>query len=154
MEFGSYVDKRIQEDPNFYPDLPRYERMQHRMTGIPFAHLKLTGIPDGLNFKINKILADYKTGKNEWTIKRAKETGQLKFYLLLLWITERFNPEDFECRIHWLPTKENESFEIVFVEEGKFQTFVVRHKMSDILKFGQKILKVHKEMEEYCEKHL
>jgi hypothetical protein len=157
MEFGSYVDKKIQNDPAFLPKLPRYEKMQHKMK-TSFEGIPLVGLPDGLNLtdvKI-KILADYKTGKKAWDYKRTKETGQLKIYLLLLYLTERMRPEDFVCRIHWLPTQENADFTISFVPniDENIKTFEAKHTLKDVLEFWSQVVKpTYKAMQEYAANH-
>ena len=48
MFFGSMIDKRIQTDPTFMPDLPRYELMQYKMK-VNFNGLLLFGTPDGID---------------------------------------------------------------------------------------------------------
>ncbi len=151
MTFGSWADKKIQDDPSFLPSLPRYELMQHKMT-VMFDGLMLMGTPDGIDLKAEqKKLYDFKTGKQPWTQKRAKEHGQLLMYLLLIYITEKIKPEEFECGIHWMPTQDNGDFTISFVDdiENNIQTFKVKHTMRDILKFGQEIKKTYREMEQY-----
>ena len=113
MAFGSMIDKRIQEDSSFLPELPRYEHMQYKMK-VMYDGIPLVGIPDGLNLTGKKELADFKTGKKAWDKQRTDETGQLTFYLLLLYISEKLRPEDFDCYIHWLPTQEKETFQMRF----------------------------------------
>lgn len=134
------------------PDLPRYELMQHKMK-VMFNGLLLFGTPDGINVSTKhlKELWDYKTGKAKWTETRAQEHGQLLFYLLLLWITEKIKPEDFECGIHWLPTRDTSDFKIELISETKFQSFKVKHTNLEVLKFGAYIKDVHFEMEQYIE---
>lgn len=152
MTFGSYIDKKIQEDPKFLPTLPRYELMQHKMTGVKFGKLKLKGTPDGIDLnRRKKILADYKTGRVAWTQKRAKEHGQFLMYLFLLYLTEQVKPEEFSCRIHWLPTKKTikgikTKIELV---DDKFQTFEVTFTTVDMLNFEIYIKDTFKEMEEF-----
>jgi len=149
MDFGKVIDQRIQDDPNFLPHLPRYEHMQYKLE-VVMSGLKLKGIPDGLTLTgKKKKLFDYKTGKKAWDLKRAKETGQLKFYLLLIYITHKIPPEEFECGIHWLPTRETGDFAIEFIEENNIKTFKVKHTMQDILLFASEIKRIYKEMEEY-----
>jgi hypothetical protein len=150
MDFGKMIDKRIQKDPLFLPHLPRYEHMQYKMEAV-MSGLKLKGIPDGLTLTGKKKLYDYKTGKKPWDSKRAKETGQLKFYLLLIYLTLKIKPEEFECGIHWLPTCESEDFAIEFIEENNIKTFKVKHTFQDILLFAAEIKRIYKEMELYCE---
>lgn len=154
MEFGSYVDKRIQTDPDFLPSLPRYEKMQHKMK-VRFDGILIVGVPDGLDFDAEKRLADYKTGKKAWDKKRAKETGQLKFYLLLLYLTEKIKPEEFRCFIHWLPTQDNADFTISFVPniEKEIKTFEVKHTMKEVLEYWTYVKGVYKKMQEYVENH-
>ena len=157
LRFGKMIDLKIQEDPTFMPSLPRYEKMQHKMK-VVFNKIPLVGVPDGINFTTTpKILSDYKTGRNPWTQKKAKETGQLKFYLLLIYITEKIKPEEFDCYIHWLPTKleENGNFErkISLISDTEFQTFKVNHTMRDILTFGTEIIKTYIAMEKYIAQH-
>ena len=155
LRFGKMIDLKIQQDLTFMPALPRYEKMQHKMK-VSFNGITLVGVPDGINFTTTpKVLVDYKTGRNAWTQKKAKETGQLLFYLLLIYITDKIKPEDFVCYIHWLPTKlkETGNFErkISLISETEFQTFKVKHTMTDIMKFGVEITRIYKEMEKYIE---
>lgn len=150
-EFGSYVDLKIQNDPTFLPSLKRYEHMQYKLN-IKLDGIHLVGIPDGLELTKSKELADYKTGKNKWDKKRADETGQLTFYLLLIYVTYKIKPEEFKCKIHWLPTQETGNFSISFVDniENNIKTLETKRTMLDILKFAKSIKSVRKEMENYA----
>lgn len=150
MTFGSWVDKKIQDDPTFLPSLTRYEKMQYKMK-VMFSGIPLVGIPDGLNFTGVKKLADYKTGKKKWDKKRADETGQLTFYLLLLYITHKIKPEEFELYIHWLPTKDNGDFTITFVDDidKNIKTIATKRTMVDLLKFGERIKETVDKMDAY-----
>ena len=150
LDFGSKIDQRIQDDPTFLPKLPRYPLMQHEMRatllGIP-----LIGKPDGLDLDVC-ILADYKTGKKAWDQKRTDETGQLKMYLLLVWLTQQIPPERFTCLIHWLPTMEMGDFSIR-LKGTKVYTFETKITMQDILQFGVRIKKTYAAMQEYAKNH-
>lgn len=157
MTFGSKIDKLIQDDPTFLPTLPRYENMQRRIK-VNMGGIELVGVLDGLNLVKCKEVADYKTGKKAWDYTRAKETGQLKFYLLLLYVAEKIKPEDFTCYIHWIPTKANETGDFIktisFLRgEAHFETFTVKHTMTDILKFANYLKDIYKQMEEYIKNH-
>lgn len=152
MTFGNIVDKRLQNDPLFLPEVPRYPLMQHKMK-VSFNGIHLVGIPDGLDLKSFR-LADFKTGKKLWDRKRADETGQLTMYLLLIYITEKIPPEKFRCFIHWLPTKEDSDFSIQFRDTPCLPvTIETKRTMADILKFGQRINKTVKKMQEYVDNH-
>jgi hypothetical protein len=154
MDFGSYVDKKLQTDPTFLPFIPRYEHMQYPMN-IMFGKIPLVGIPDGLNLTNSTVLADYKTGKKAWDKKRADETGQLSWYLLMLYVIKKIKPEDFKLYIHWLPTEEKGDFSIGFVEpiEKSYKVFETKRTMLDILNFGSEINKTYEEMRKYVESH-
>ena len=139
MTFGSMVDKKLQDDPNYLPHVPRYQHMQHKMKAV-FDGIPIIGVPDGLDYDPYK-LSDYKTGKNPWTQKKADETGQLTFYALLLYLTEGLRPEVWDMAIHWLPTAYQSDFTIGFRNstDPELITFPTKRTMLDILKFGQRI---------------
>jgi hypothetical protein len=175
MTFGSIVDKKIQTDPSFLPKLPRYPLMQYKMNAV-FNGIPLTGLPDGLSlnsvetentkgYKVfwdkGYILSDYKTGRKAWDKKRADETGQLTMYLFLLYILHKEKPEQFRCFIHWLPTVKHEAGDFtvkvdfhdgIHGEDG-IKTIETKRTMADLLKFGERINKVIKEMEQYVRNH-
>ena len=153
-EFGNMVDKKIQDDPTFIPDLPRYPLMQEQYT-VSFNGIKLTGKFDGLDLD-KFLLADYKSGRVAWDKKRADETIQLTFYLLLVYITKKIPPEKFRCFIHWLPTKKDESgnfdVKISFREDPVVPiTFETRRTMKDLLLFGTKIMSTVALMKKFVE---
>lgn len=151
MEFGSYVDTRLQTDPEYLPHVPRYPLMQHKMRAV-FNGIPLIGVPDGLDFDSSpKKLIDYKTGKAAWTQKKADETGQLTMYLLLLYLTEGMRPEEFACAIHWLPTAYSPRFTIDFrrPRDPELIMFDTTRSMLDILRFGQHIKDTYALMQQY-----
>jgi hypothetical protein len=170
MTFGSIVDKKIQNDPKFLPKLPRYPVMQYEMRAV-FNGIPLIGFPDGLslnnpdvkNLKKYKVfdkegfkLSDYKTGVKKWDQKRADETGQLTFYLFLLYIIHKFKPKDFICGIHWLPTSKVEGGDFsvkVDLISDEHISIVTKRTMQDLLEMGSRINKVTKEMESYVRNH-
>lgn len=151
MTFGSEIDKRFQDDPKFLPKLPRYGMLQHKMEA-KLGKLKIVGVPDDLSLELFKLF-DLKTGKTAWTQARADATGQLKMYLLLVWLNYKIPPEKFTCGIHWLPTYERGDFSIALIEPVKPQTFYVKITMREVLEFGVRIEKTVKEMKAYAESH-
>lgn len=152
MTFGSQVDKRLQEDPTFLPAVERYPIMQHEMRAR-LGKLELVGFADGFD-RSGLRLKDDKTGKKAWDQARADETGQLSMYALLLWLTEKIQPEKLELSISWLPTKEMGDFTIQFRDDPVVpHIFYTRRTMRDILEFGQRINRVYKEMEAYAKAH-
>lgn len=138
MEFGSMVDKRIQEDPAFLPMLERYAIMQHPMKAS-LGDIPLIGYADHFD-RAGFRVKDDKTGKKAWDQKRADDTGQLTMYCLLLWLTEKIPPEKLRLYIEWIPTKEAGDFSIQFRDKPVVPViFETKRTMGDVLKFGNRI---------------
>lgn len=152
LRFGSWVDKKIQNDKNFLPELVRYPVFQHEMR-VTFAGIPLVGYSDAflpLKKPVKKyLLRDYKTGRKPWDQKRADETGQLTMYAFMLWLELKIQPEQGEFFIDWLPTHVEDG-EIAFIKEGEIITFATKRSMQQVLEFGQRIQSTWKKMEEYA----
>lgn len=159
LTFGSYVDKKIQNDPKFLPTLPRYEEMQYKMKAVLGKAIPIVGIPDGVNLRKSKKLADFKTGKIPWNQKKADETRQLTWYIMLLYINLKIQPDEFDCFIHWLPTVKTEDgnfdVKIEFVPDidNKIQTFKTKRSMTDVLNLINEITVTLGKMQEYVRNH-
>lgn len=164
MEFGKLIDKRVQDDPKFLPELPRYPIQQHEMRTI-WNGIPLIGYSDQYRPRVRPAknrsstslsIRDLKTGKESkpWTQKRADETGQLTMYLFMLYLMDKtINVADAELYIDWLPTHIKDG-EIALVEPVKVHTFKTKRTMTEILKFGQRILTTWAEMEEYASRQV
>lgn len=171
LEFGSYIDKKLQDDPTFLPNVVRYSVLQHEMTGT-FNKIPLLGYADTFQppvsgakifLKNDKLevtdpvhipcaIRDYKTGRKPWDQKRADETGQLTMYLFMLYLRDKIQPEDVECYIDWLPTRIEEG-KIVFRDDPvEVFTFKTSRTMQDVLEFGQLIKDTWDEMQAYGER--
>lgn len=162
--FGSYVDKKIQKDPKFLPNLVRYPVEQHEMrteikvpktvdeeTGkviSPAFTIPLVGYADAYRPEL-PALRDYKTGRKPWDKKRADETGQLTMYALMLYLEHKIRPEDVEFYIDWMPTHVHEG-KIAFIKERDIRTFKTKRTMKQVLEFGQRIKDTWLAMEEYA----
>ena len=155
LTFGSWVDKKIQEDPTFLPSLPRYENMQWKGNITLGKNIAIVGLADGLNLIKEKCIADFKTGKALWNKARADETKQLTWYIMLAFVILKIPPEEFTCRIHWLPTVKTEkgdfTSKIEFVDniDENIQTFETKRTMMDVLNLMKDIKKVVVQMEDY-----
>lgn len=151
LEFGSMVDKRLQTDKDFLPMIPRCPLQQYELRAV-FNGIPLIGKPDALDLD-KFILRDYKTGKNEWTKKRADDTGQLTMYLMLIYIVHKIPPEKFKCFIDWMPTQMNGNFEISFVEpiEKNIKTFKTKRTMTDLWNFGSYINETVDKMQKFVD---
>ena len=147
LEFGSMVDKKIQDDSSFLPKLVRYPILQHEMK-CQFNDIKLIGIADTYRPK-RPALRDYKTGRRPWDQKRADDTGQLTMYCLMLYWIDGIRPEQVDLYIDWLPTHV-QGGKIEFIKEGDIRTFRTKRTMSQILSFGNEIMDTYNEMHEYA----
>lgn len=149
--FGSQTGKKLETDPTFLPQIKRYNKMEYPFN-VSLSGIPLTGYADTFCDKSKKKLGEYKTGKNEWTQKRADEHGQITMYLLMNFITHQIPPEKVDVTIYWMPTKANGDFSISFVEpiEENIKVFKTKRTTKDILKFAGHIKDIYKEMEEYA----
>lgn len=156
MLFGSAIGQRIATDPNFLPHLPRHKvfEMELRTT---FNKIPLIGFIDSFEWpktkKARAGLLEYKTGKRPWTQARADEHGQIDMYLLMLHLLTGCKPEEIDCQLVWLPTQQDGSFEITFVDEKKIHAFATKRSMVQILQFGTRIKKTYKAMQDYAKSH-
>lgn len=152
LKFGSYIDKKLQDDPSFLPMIPRYPIAQHEMK-VKLGSIPLIGFADAFHPMDLKI-RDFKTGKKAWDQKRADETGQLTMYLLMLFIMNGIKPEKMRCFIDWIPTKENGDFTISLIEPCRPLSFETKRTTKQVLAFGVYIKETYQKMIEYCEDYM
>lgn len=148
LEFGSMVDKKIQDDPTYLPEIVRLPHLQYELK-CEFNGMPLIGFPDALCLKTFN-LRDYKTGRKAWDKKRADETAQLSMYLFMIHLIHGINPQKFKCFIDWMPTHYKDG-ELCFIEPLKIKTFQTKRSMADILRFGNDLLETRKAMIKYYE---
>lgn len=146
MIFGREVGERLATDPTYLPEVPRLPIFEHELK-FEFNGVQMIGYIDSLCLDTNKLY-EYKTGRKKWDQKRADDHGQIEMYLLGLYQTKKIKPEDIACHIHWLPTHIKDG-QVAFVEPFTVNTFKADRTMADILRFGNYIKEVRKEMEEY-----
>ena len=156
LKFGKMVDEKIQADPTFIPELVRFPILQHEMKiewqGIPLIGYADAYLPPENGRRI--AVRDYKTGRKEWTQKRADETGQLTMYLFMLYLMDRkIDVAKADLYIDWLPTH-YEDGKLAFRDNPvKPITFKTKRSMVDVLNFGRvRIPQAWKGMQEYAER--
>lgn len=148
MLFGSYVDKKIQDDPQYLKDLKRESCLQYKMN-CSLSDFHLIGIPDAIDLE-KKVLRDYKTGKVNWSQSRADSTGQLTWYLLMVYLIHQVDPSEYECYIDWLETMEDPDGNIMLKQPSVPQVFKTKRNKKDVLVLASEIINVRKEMEEFA----
>lgn len=157
MLFGSEIGRKIATDPKFLPQIPRYPIFEHEMRatlgGIPLLGYADGWDPSKSNLTLKYDLGEYKTGKKVWDQARADAHGQIDMYLLLLYLTEKINPAEVLCKIHWLPTRDTGDFRIEFASPFRIHTFPTKRSMVQVLNFGTRIKATHKAMLKYCKQH-
>ena len=150
MLLGKDVDKRVQDDPDYLPELPRYEIMQHEMR-TEWRDIPLIGYSDQYNPEPLAI-RDLKTGRKAWDQKRADETGQLTMYLFMLYLMDKsIDVEGAELYIDWLPTH-IEDGKLVLKEPIEVHTFQTYRSMQQVLEFAQRIERTWKAMESFADR--
>lgn len=152
MEFGSLIGKKLETDPTYLPDVIRHSKMEHAFN-VVFNKIPLVGYADSFCDKTFRKLAEFKTGKKEWTQKRADEHGQIDMYLLMNFITNKVKPEDVEVTLVWLPTQDNGDFSISFIPNMKPIPFKTKRTTKQVLEFGARIKRTYLAMEKYAENH-
>lgn len=150
--FGSMIDKKVQDDPTFLPELVRYPVMQHKMEAI-FEGIPLIGYSDMYHPELPGI-RDVKTGRKPWTQARADgkdatKWNQFDMYLFMLYKMKLGKPEEYELHVDWLPTH-IEDGKVAFIKEGQIVTFKTKRTMRQVLAFGQRIKDTWAAMEEYA----
>lgn len=151
MLFGSKIGNALATDPNFMPHIKRYPVFEYELR-FKFGAIPMIGFIDGFD-ELILDLGEYKTGKKEWTQKRADEHGQFDCYLLGLWVTKKIPPDRVTLNLHWMPTQDNGDFSISFVDPKLCHTFKTKRSMRQVLNFGMRINRIYKEMDEYCKNH-
>lgn len=147
LKFGKMIDERLQADPTFMPHVERFPILQHKMEAN-LGKIPLIGFADGFR-REPPALKDDKTGAKIWDRARADETGQLTFYALLLWLTEKIKPESVDFSIWWMPTVKGGDFKISLIDEKDVKVFHTKRTMRQILEFGVRIQATTRAMELY-----
>lgn len=147
--FGSYVDKKIQDDPKYLPQIKRLPHIQYKLE-CEHEGIKLVGLPDQLDLE-NPELRDTKTGRNPWDQKRADETKQLTMYLFMIQKIHDINSEKFKCYIDWLPTHIKKG-KIALVDKKDVKIFETKRNVVDLYKFGVYLLETRQKMLDYYNK--
>lgn len=155
--FGSYVDKKIQEDLTFLPKLERFPNMQFKMSA-EYNRIKMVGYADGWCRKTLR-LTDYKTGKAgsyQWTQKKADATGQLTFYAAMIYITYNIDPSNIGFQIDWLPTVKDSEGKLSLIDgmfADGFTTFKTKRSMVQVAQMLANIERTVAAMQEYVRNH-
>lgn len=151
IDFGSLVDKRIQNDPSYIPKIPRGTSLQHTIT-LPFGNFSLTGLFDIFD-EVITFIGEVKTGKAEWDQERVDKHDQITMYCLLLYLKDNILPDGVKLKLYWLPTCENADFSISFARPFKIHEFETKRSLEQCLNFAAEVVNIRKEMEQYILNH-
>ncbi len=152
MEAGRIIGERLATDPSYLPEVPRPAEYEVELTAT-FGGIDIIGHLDGFSMKKNKKLFEYKTSLSgkRWTAVSVNNHEQIDMYCLLIWLNYKFRPEDLKIQLVYIPVKQLGSFEIVRDEAQPIQIINTKRTMADILRFGVKLKKAHKEMNAYID---
>lgn len=154
MKFGKKFADSIEDGTCKVKELMGYlqKKKEHEFK-CTWRQIPLIGYGDAFCDETFKILDEVKTGKREWTQKRADEHGQIDWYNLMNFLINKIRPEEMINTIYWLPTQDKGDFTIDFIHPVKVYPFRTNRTMSQVLKFGARIVQRRKEMVEYCKNH-
>jgi len=154
MKFGKDFALSIEDGSCSVKDLmDNLETKKEHKFHVMFGEIPLVGFADAFCDKTFKKLNEVKTGKKEWDQKRVDEHRQIDMYLLMNFITNKVKPEDVECTLFWLPTKDNGDFSISFVEPITVHKFKTKRTMRDILVFSAYVRNIYVEMINFIHNH-
>lgn len=145
MKFGNKFSKSIQDGKPMAP-VTIYSKKEYPLKTY-FNGINLVGYID--SYEPHSHLIEFKTGKREWNLNRAKKHGQINMYLLQLFIQHKVKPENIYCSLQWVPTTDTGSFEIELLRPVKVFTFELKKTMNDILIFGKHINETVEKMNNY-----
>lgn len=148
MKAGIVIGERLATDPNYLPEVHRPEIYEYSLMA-KFGSINLIGHMDGWSPK-TKSLLEYKTtqNKDKWNQKSVDAHGQLDFYCMLLWLNHKIRPEDVKIRLISIPVEMDGSFEVTRSSDP-IAVFPTKRTMVDLLRFGARIKKTYKEMQQY-----
>ena len=157
MTFGKVIGEKIATDPTYLPDLPRYEKFEHKLEG-KISDIPLLGYLDSFDSKTCNFL-EYKSSSNEkrWHQKSAEKHGQLDFYFLLIYLNYQKKPEEVSCHLHYIPVQETVDFttepfttKMEVTPDALIQSFPVKKTMKDILSFAKYLKDTYAAMERHA----
>jgi hypothetical protein len=155
MKLGTDVGKRLEVDPTYLPQVPRYGKDEYKFLVKLDKNITLTGYADTFDHITCKRLGERKTGA-KWTKKLVDEHGQITLYCLMNYIQNKIRPEDTDIHLCWLPTEEIEhadfhyEFKLVDNIEKNIKIFKTKRTMFEILEFAGFIKDTYAEMELFC----
>lgn len=150
MEFGKVVGEKLASDSAFLPEVPRYKHMEKKFEG-KIGDIQLIGFLDSYCPDTKSIL-EFKTSSNSkrWSQKKAEIHQQIDFYCLLVWLNHGVLPE--KCHLCYIPVEEGGSFEMK-LSDKPVQIFEVKKTAVDVLKFGNYVKDIYKQMQKFAEEH-
>lgn len=158
--FGKKFAKSIEDGKPLAP-VTLLTKAEHPFK-VMYNKIPMVGYVDAFCTNTQKKIGEYKTGAKAWDQKKVDRHGQITFYALFNFITNKVRPEDTEFFLEWIPTKKiprnngdfsGFDYDIDFVYPIEVVRFNTQRSMSDVLTMGSLINKVYKEMEDYCENH-
>lgn len=152
MEYGKVVAEALEtetETADLLTDtamslLPKYDVRDQEITAelkTKDGVISVIGRPDTLN-SMSHAFREYKTGKTKWTLSKAQNHLQMKFYAMLIYL--KFGTVLHEAHLDWIQT---ETTEEGIKPTGHVESFKIVLSLNDILQTMALTSKVAKEIE-------
>jgi len=155
MAFGKNLATELENGTCTIVDLVKHviNKKEHKFL-VKFCGIPLVGFADDFCVSTFRELNEVKTGKKAWDQNRVDKHQQFDMYLLMNYITNKVNPEDVRCRLFWLPTEDDDNFNIKYTTNpATVHIFETKRTMADILAFGTNLKKAYEHMEKYAKSY-
>ena len=148
MVLGSTVGDKLSSDPAYLKAVPRLPVFEQKIE-FTIGDLSCIGFIDSWCPETKKLY-EYKTSKDPWTQKKVDDHGQLKFYVLGLYLSLGIKPEDIEVSLFSLKTHIVKG-KSELVDPIVLNCFRAKITTADVLRFYREVLHTRKEMISYYE---
>jgi len=135
-------------------NLPAYDRREHAIEA-QWKGVRLVGRLDTYR-TADHAFREYKTGRRDrfgkpaWTLAKAKEHGQIRFYAFMLWIkTRKLPPPAF---LDWIETEVREDGTVGLADN--IESFEVHITMDMLLDIGSRIERAANEISKQYDNYL
>lgn len=130
------------------PKLPNSEYELNAVLKTKDGDIPLKGKLDRYHAKKHDF-QEFKTGKRKWTRNMAQSHGQMKFYALMIWLKYGRIPNNMD--LVWVETEDDEDG---IVPTGRIEVFPVSLSLTDIMDFGNEVIKVAKEISDFYKEEI
>jgi len=138
-------DEALDNLVSLFPNYPEREyEIKASLDGVDVPLFGRLDCFDSERLRIGEI----KSGRL-WTQKMVDESGQLKMYALLVWLTYKRAPA--EVILYWAKTQYTDNGELKFT--GEIESFETKITLDDVLIFSDRVREAWAGIKNLCEEH-